>query len=194
MAEVYPIRLYGDPILRKRARPVEDFSIIPELAENMFETMFEARGVGLAAPQIGLSLRLFVAAQYREEEEEGEELKSRVEELYVFVNPVIKFQEGEEAGLEGCLSIPGLYSDEVPRGQRLRVEYQDEHGLPRVLEAEGYLARVIQHEYDHLNGVLFFQRLPPSLREEFLTEHREALTEMQRKAREYLKREKAKEP
>ncbi|AEB12590.1 Peptide deformylase [Marinithermus hydrothermalis DSM 14884] len=189
MATIYPIRLYGDPILRRRALPVEAFDGIPELAENLFETMFEAGGVGLAAPQVGISRRLFVAAEYLDEEEEAEDtpLKSRVKQLYVMVNPVITYREGHQVGTEGCLSLPGLYSDEVPRDLRVRVQYQDEYGEPKVLEAEGYLARVIQHELDHLEGKLFIDRLPPEARRAFINEHRAELAEMQRRARALIK-------
>ena len=157
---VYPIRLYGDPVLRRKARPVEDFSGIKRLAEDMLETMFEAKGVGLAAPQIGLSQRLFVAVEYADEPEGEEErpLRELVRRVYVVANPVITYREGLVEGTEGCLSLPGLYSEEVPRAERIRVEYQDEEGRGRVLELEGYMARVFQHEIDHLLGVLMTDR------------------------------------
>ena len=190
MAEVLPIRLYGDPILRKKARPVTDFSEIPRLAENMLETMFEAGGVGLAGPQVGEAKRIFVAALYQdlpEEEEERVPLKNRVKETFVMVNPRITFAEGEQVGTEGCLSLPGLYSDDVPRKFRVRLEYQDEYGNPKVLEAEDYLARIVQHELDHLDGILFFDRLPPPLRKQFLEENRAELARMQREAKAFLR-------
>lgn len=185
---IYPIRLYGDPVLRKRARPVQGFRGLKKLAEDMLETMFEARGVGLAAPQIGLSERLFVAVEYAEEPE-GEErsLRDLVRRIYVVANPVITHREGEVAGLEGCLSLPGLYSEEVPRAERIRVEYQDEEGRERTLELEGYLARVFQHEMDHLDGTLFFERLPKPKREAFLEENRAELARLQKEARALLK-------
>ncbi|TFU15774.1 MULTISPECIES: peptide deformylase [Thermus] len=185
---IYPIRLYGDPVLRRRARPVQDFSGIKKLAEDMLETMFEARGVGLAAPQIGLSERLFVAVEYADEPE-GEErpLRDLVRQVYVVANPVITHREGEVEGLEGCLSLPGLYAEEVPRAERIRVEYQDEEGRPRALELEGYMARVFQHEMDHLDGILFFERLPKAKREAFLEENRAELARMQKEARALLK-------
>lgn len=185
-----PIRLYGDPILRKKARPVTDFAQVPELAEAMLETMFEAGGVGLAGPQVGEAKRIFVAALYQdlpEEEEDRVPLKKRVRETFVLVNPRITFAEGEAVGTEGCLSLPGLYSDDVPRKFRVRVEYQDEHGQPRVIEAEDYLARIFQHEIDHLEGVLFFDRLPPPLKRRFLEENRAELARMQREAKAMLK-------
>lgn len=185
---IYPIRLYGDPVLRRRARPVQDFSGIKKLAEDMLETMFEARGVGLAAPQIGLSQRFFVAVEYADEPE-GEErpLRDLVRQVHVVVNPVLLHREGEVEGLEGCLSLPGLYAEDVPRAERIRVAFQDEEGRERVLELEGYMARVFQHEMDHLEGVLFFERLPKARREAFLEENRAELARMQKEARALLK-------
>lgn len=194
MAEILPIRLYGDPVLKKKALPVQDFSGITQLAENMLETMFEARGVGLAAPQVGISQRLFVAAEYLEDDqEEGPEadLKTRVKELFIMVNPVITYRAGQQSITEGCLSLPGLYAEGAQRDLQVRVEYQNEKGEKRVLEAEGYLAVVIQHEIDHLDGILFFQRMPLADRQMFLEEHREDLAEFQRQARAFLREEAA---
>lgn len=198
MAELLPIRLYGDPVLRKKALPVGEFSVLDELAENMVETMLEYGGVGLAAPQVGLARRLFIAAEYALEEEEAEaeedeRPRSVLKNLYVMVNPRITYRAGEQVGTEGCLSIPGVYSDDVPRDLQIRVEYQDVSGQPRELEAEGYLARVIQHELDHLEGILFFDRLPAELRRDFLSEHRGELAEMQRQAKAFLRELKAKQ-
>ncbi len=198
MAELLPIRLYGDPVLRKKALPVGEFSGLDELAENMVETMLEYGGVGLAAPQVGLARRLFIAAEYALEEEEAEaeedeRPRSVLKNLYVMVNPRITYRAGEQVGTEGCLSIPGVYSDDVPRDLQIRVEYQDVSGQPRELEAEGYLARVIQHELDHLEGILFFDRLPAELRRDFLSEHRGELAEMQRQAKAFLRELKAKQ-
>ncbi|WP_279165277.1 peptide deformylase [Thermus scotoductus] len=185
---IYPIRLYGDPVLRKKARPVQDFQGLKKLAEDMLETMFEARGVGLAAPQIGLSQRFFVAVEYADEPE-GEErpLRDLARRIYVVANPVITHREGEVEGTEGCLSLPGLYSEEVPRAERIRVAFQDEEGRPQTLELEGYMARVFQHEIDHLDGILFFERLPKTKREAFLEENRAELARMQKEARALLK-------
>lgn len=197
MAEIYTVRLFGDPVLRKRALRVTDFSQIPRIAQNMLETMFEARGVGLAAPQVGLSQRLFVWAEYldsEEDEEEGEDadLRTRVRETHVMVNPVITFREGQQAGTEGCLSMPGLYAENVPRSLRVRVEYQDERGEPKVYEAEGYNAVVIQHELDHLDGVLYFERLPKELKAKWLEDNREELARLQKQAKAFLKELKVK--
>lgn len=194
MAEILPIRLYGDPVLKKKALPVQDFSGIPALAEKMLETMFEARGVGLAAPQVGISQRLFVAAEYLEDDEdEGPEadLRTRVKELYVMVNPVITYRSGQQSITEGCLSLPGLYAEGAQRDLQVRVEYQNEKGEPKVLEAEGYLAVVLQHEIDHLDGILFFQRMAFADKQKFLEEHREDLAAFQRQAKAFLREEAA---
>lgn len=189
MAEILPIRLYGDPVLKKKALPVQDFSGIPQLAENMLETMFEARGVGLAAPQVGVSQRLFVAAEYLDDEEEGPEadLKTRVKQLYVMVNPIITYRSGQQSILEGCLSLPGLYAEGAGRDLQVRVEYQDEKGEKKALEAEGYLAVVLQHEIDHLDGILFFQRMSSADKQKFLDEYREDLADFQRQAKAFLR-------
>lgn len=190
---ILPIRLYGDPVLRQKARPVKDFTDIPKLAQNMLETMFEARGVGIAAPQVGLPIRLFVAVEYSDDEPEGEEAeesdepRSRVLNEFVVVNPVLEvIQRGPALGLEGCLSIPGIYEEGVPRAQAVRLHYQNERGEHRMLESEDYLARVFQHEFDHLEGKLFLDYLP----REVVNLHRDDLTEMQRKAKAFLKEEK----
>ncbi|ULH16387.1 peptide deformylase [Deinococcus sp. KNUC1210] len=195
---VYPIRLYGDPVLRRKARAITDVTApvqiahyraapLKEVADIMLETMFEARGVGLAAPQIGLSARMFVAVEYEDDEDEGKEtpLKSRVLQEYVMINPVIRPLDRRKDGSfqEGCLSIPGIYEEGVKRNRTVRVDYTDLDGNPRTLEAEDYLARVFQHETDHLDGVFFLDRLPPEITEEY----RKELLSMQRQSREYLK-------
>jgi len=165
---------------------VTDFAEIPRLAEAMLETMYDAHGVGLAAPQIGLGLRLFVAVDYEDDEPEGEDAapRRRAASELVVVNPTLEPVGGVEvSGVEGCLSIPGIYEDDVWRAQAVRVRYQDERGEPRILEAEDHLARVLQHEFDHLNGRLFLDLLEP----EALAAHRADLAEMQRKAKAFLK-------
>ncbi len=193
---ILPIRLYGDPVLRQKARPVTDFSDIPKLAQNMLETMFDAHGVGIAAPQVGLPIRLFVAVEFSDDEPEGEqaeesdEPRSRVLNEFVVVNPVLEvLQRGPVEGLEGCLSIPGIYEEGVPRAQAVRVRYQNERGDHKTIEAEDYLARVFLHEFDHLEGKLFLDYLP----REVVNVHRDDLTEMQRKAKAFLKEEKDRE-
>ena len=149
-----PLRFLGDPVLRRKADAVP--AVTPEirdLIEAMFATMYEEEGVGLAAPQVGRSLRLFVV-DVESEEEGGERVKQ------VFVNPVILERSGEIVGEEGCLSIPGLRAD-VKRAAQVVVEATDADGNPFRLEAEGLLARALQHEQDHLDGILFLDRLGP---------------------------------
>ncbi|GMA15648.1 peptide deformylase [Deinococcus metallilatus] len=195
---VYPIRLYGDPVLRRKARPVQptDTLTVPgfspqsvrEVAHTMLETMFEARGVGLAAPQVGLPVRLFVAVEYEDDEEENEgqeaPLKSRVLREFVMLNPVLTVtdKKKDRSYQEGCLSIPGIYEEGVARARAVQVRYTDLDGQERTLEADDYLARVFQHETDHLDGVFFLDRLPPAVTED----HRKELAAMQRQAKAYL--------
>lgn len=152
-----PLRFLGDPVLRRKADAIP--AVTPEvrdLIEAMFATMYEEEGVGLAAPQVGRSVRLFVV-DVEAEEEGGERVKQ------VFVNPVIRERSGEIVGEEGCLSIPGLRAD-VKRAARVVVEAIDADGNPFRLEAEGLLARALQHEQDHLDGILFLDRLGPITR------------------------------
>lgn len=137
---------YPDSPLTETARSVEKFDKkLSELAGNMLETMHAYQGVGLAAPQVGVSKRLFVC-----HEPEGEEM--------CLVNPVIFDAEGSEVGEEGCLSMPGLYAM-VPRATSIRVEAQDLGGARIEFAAQDFLARIIQHETDHLDGILFPERL-----------------------------------
>lgn len=197
---IYPIRLYGDPILRRKASPIKDFSApveiagfapatLRQVADTMLETMFEARGVGIAAPQIGLSARLFVAVEYEDDEEENEgqekPLKSRVLRDFVFVNPVLTVtnRKKDASYTEGCLSVPNIYEEGVRRSREVRVDYQDLDGNPHTIEADDYLARVFQHEIDHLEGVLFLDHLPASVSNRY----RKELSAMQRQARADLK-------
>lgn len=201
---IYPIRLYGDPVLRRRASPVTDFG--PELktlAQDMIATMYAAEGVGLAAPQIGLSARLFVALEIErragggEDDADAGEERSRLWEArkeHVIVNPVITAREGEQFGPDGCLSVPGLHVDSVRRDMKIRLSYQDLDGSSKELEAEGYFAHVLQHEYDHLEGQFFFDRLGEAERREFLKEYRFELLDMQREAKEFLRYHVASEP
>ncbi|MEF2277118.1 peptide deformylase [Deinococcus sp. YIM 134068] len=195
---VYPIRLYGDPVLRRKARPVSptDLLTVPghgpqtvrEVANTMLETMFEARGVGLAAPQVGLPVRMFVAVEYEDDEEENEggdaPLRSRVLREFVMINPVLTVtdKKKDRSYQEGCLSIPGIYEEGVARARGVQVRYTDLDGQERSLDAEDYLARVFQHETDHLDGIFFLDRLPPEITED----HRKALASMQRQAKAYL--------
>lgn len=194
------MRLYGDPVLRRKARPLTltpgDLLTVPgfapqtlhEVADAMLETMFEQRGVGLAAPQIGLPVRLFVAVEYADDEEENEgqekPLRSRVLRDFVMLNPVIRplNKKKDRSYQEGCLSVPGIYEEGVSRARQIRIDYTDLDGQPRSLEAEDYLARVFQHELDHLDGVLFLDRLP----DDVTSEHRAELLKIQQAAKAFL--------
>jgi len=143
-----------DPVLRKKAHAVKKIDKnLNSLIDDMVETMREAPGVGLAAPQIGLSDRLIVVEYYeREEDEENEEAPKKV---WAVINPeIVKSSEETVMGVEGCLSIPGLLG-EVERHQEVLVKGLNRHGKPMKIKAKGWLARIFQHEIDHLNGVLF---------------------------------------
>jgi peptide deformylase len=145
-----PIRLYPDEVLRRECRVVESFDDeVRALANDMIETMHAAPGVGLAAPQIGVDLRLAVVDVTVGEEPEA---------LIVLVNPEIVEADGAEVDVEGCLSIPD-FTDKVSRPTSIRVHADDLDGSPVELEAEGFVARAICHEIDHLHGVLFVDRL-----------------------------------
>ena len=164
---VRPVRMYGDPVLRQRAAEVKDFDeSLRTLIVDLRETMKAYRGVGLAANQVGVAQRVLVVDVPAEEE--GEPGRA-----YAMINPVLLERAGSELGEEGCLSIPGIY-DDVARAQRVKVEFSDPAGNRGALEAEGYLARAIQHEIDHLDGVLFVDRLSP-LKRQFLKRALEAL-------------------
>ncbi|MCS7041565.1 MAG: peptide deformylase [Bryobacteraceae bacterium] len=144
------IRKYGDPVLETPAEPVTEFNgELRQLAEDMFETMYANKGIGLAAPQVGISRRLAVI-----DPTAGEDAAAKL----VLVNPVILVKEGTQIGEEGCLSIPGFRED-VKRAYRVRVRAQDLDGNFFETEGEELLARVIQHELDHLDGILFLQHL-----------------------------------
>ena len=160
---VRPIRIYGDPVLREKARPVEETTAaLRRLAEDMFDTMIEAEGIGLAAPQVGETVRMYVVnlAAMRPElflDRGGPSLEGDPDHL-VLVNPRVVKQEGEQTGEEGCLSFPELY-DKVTRPDVVRVEATDLDGRPLEIEGCGLLARVLIHEFDHLEGVLFIDHL-----------------------------------
>jgi peptide deformylase len=140
-------------ILRSKSRKVQ--AVSPKMAafaEKMLETMREANGVGLAAPQVGVLQRLFVVELPEDEEND------QPRETYILFNPEIVKGRGEQIGYEGCLSVPG-YIGEVARREQITVQGLDEKGKPVRLKVEGYLARVFQHEIDHLDGILFTDRL-----------------------------------
>jgi peptide deformylase len=162
---ILPIVAYGDPVLKKEAQDIEKtFPDLNVLIENMFETMYNAQGVGLAAPQIGQSIRLFVIDGSpfadKEEDEEHDPKADGIDGFKkVFINPVITKEEGEEWGFnEGCLSIPKI-REEVFRKEKLHITYFDENWKQHKEVYEGYKARIIQHEYDHIEGVLFTDHL-----------------------------------
>jgi peptide deformylase len=150
---IYPIFLYGEPVLKKPAEDIEKGSIdVKALSEDMFETMYQASGVGLAAPQIGKSLRMFVVDSGPLEEEDGEEGEGFKR---VFINPEILEMEGEEWPFEeGCLSIPGVRAD-VSRPFQVTIRYFDENWEEHTETLEDMPARIVLHEYDHIEGVLF---------------------------------------
>jgi peptide deformylase len=138
------------PTLRKKARKVTDFGPkLQTLIDDMFETMREAPGVGLAAPQVDIPIRLLVVEFGDEEDPEAPN------KLYSLINPeIVRYSQETVVGTEGCLSIPNLVGD-VERYQGITVQFQDRHGKSTKIKTEGWLARIFQHEIDHLNGVLF---------------------------------------
>ncbi len=143
------LRYYGDPVLRQKATPTEVTPDLASFVQGMFECMYRAEGIGLAAPQVGALRRVFVLDVLPE-------AAPRVKRA--FVNPVITERDGTSVAEEGCLSIPGIRHD-VKRAEHVVVEALDEMGAPFRLEADGLVARAIQHETDHLDGVLFIDRL-----------------------------------
>lgn len=155
---ILPIVAYGHPMLKKVAQDIDkDYPDLDTLIADMYETMYETNGVGLAAPQINKSIRLMVvdATPFKEEYPEADFLKT------VMINPYIVEEEGEEWGFEeGCLSIPDIH-ETVMRKPRIKIQYLDENWVAHEEWIEGILARVLQHEYDHLEGTLFVERLTP---------------------------------
>lgn len=153
---IYPIIMYGDPVLRQRAKEIEQGTDLKQLIEDMFETMHNANGIGLAAPQIGKSIRLFVVDGTIMDDE-----PAMADFRKVFINPVIL----EENGLpweyeEGCLSIPNI-REKISRLENLRVRYYDQDWNLLEEDYDGLKARVIQHEYDHIEGKMFVDYLTP---------------------------------
>ncbi|WP_305780905.1 peptide deformylase [Nocardia nova] len=158
---IQPVRLFGDPVLRARADEVDAFDReLEQLVTDLTDTMHASRGVGMAAPQIGVGLRVFV---YDTGDAAGH-----------VVNPVFEvLGTDEQTGPEGCLSIPGLRYD-VTRAHHVVARGLDRHGEPVKFEAEGLLARCVQHETDHLDGVLYLQRLEPATRKQAMRAVRES--------------------
>jgi len=159
---ILPIYTYGNAILRKVAHPIQaDYPDLNVVISNMFETMYHAEGVGLAAPQVGLPIRLLVIdlAPLKEEDPELGAFK------IVMINPMILEKSNEEiAGEEGCLSIPGIH-EMVLRAEKIKIKYLDTDFKEHIEEFEGYKARVVQHENDHLQGHLFTDKVTPIRRQ-----------------------------
>lgn len=162
---ILPIVAYGDPVLRKETEEItKDYPKLDELLENMFETMYEAHGIGLAAPQIGASIRLFIvdATPFEDDKDLSEEEQKFVSTFKrVFINARILEESGDEwAFNEGCLSIPDVRED-VFRQPDIVMEYEDENFKTHKETFSGIVARIIQHEYDHIEGILFTDKLSP---------------------------------
>ncbi len=153
---IYPIIAYGDPVLKKKALEIEKkHPKLKELIEDMFETMYDCSGVGLAAPQVGLSIRLFIVDGSPFEEDEVKDFKE------VFINAVIKEENGDLWKFnEGCLSIPSVRED-VLRNKEIYIEYYDADWKLQKKTFDGMTARIIQHEYDHIEGILFTDKISP---------------------------------
>ena len=169
---ILPIVLYGDPVLRKIAEPIDkNFDGLGQLIKNMFDTMNNARGVGLAAPQIGKSIRLFIVdtspfAESDDDDEDDDEFtpdqkKQLIVFKKIFINAKLLDEDGDEWKFnEGCLSIPKVRED-VSRKPTIKIEYYDEHFKKHTEKYDGVIARVIQHEYDHIEGKLFTDIISP---------------------------------
>ena len=160
---ILPIIAYGDPVLRKLGKSIDkDYPALESLLENMFETMYGAKGIGLAAPQIGLPIRIFIvdATPFKDDEElELEERNFLSTFKQVFINAQIIDETGDEWVFnEGCLSIPDVRED-VFRNETVKIEYLDEKFEKHTKEFSGIAARIIQHEYDHIQGILFTDKL-----------------------------------
>ncbi|MDN3493424.1 peptide deformylase [Winogradskyella bathintestinalis] len=160
---ILPIVAYGDAVLKRKAKAIDkDYPKLDELINNMYETMYGAYGVGLAAPQIGLAIRMFMVdtSPFAEDEALSETERKQLQNFKkTFINAEILEEAGDEwAFNEGCLSIPDVRED-VFRQPKIKIQYQDENFETHVDEYDGLIARVIQHEYDHIEGVLFTDKL-----------------------------------
>jgi len=153
---IYPVTVYGDPILRKKTEPItKDFKDLKGFVQNMFDTMYSSDGVGLAAPQVGHAIRIFILDSTSTDDEEPEGIKK------AFINPKILEKFGDEWVMnEGCLSLPEIRED-VQRPESIRIKYLDEDFNEHEETYSGFNSRVIQHEYDHLDGILFIDYLNP---------------------------------
>jgi peptide deformylase len=162
---IYPIVMYGDPVLRQRAKDIKEGTDLKQLIEDMFETMYSAQGIGLAAPQIGKGVRLFIVDGSPLSDDEDDEENEIVEDMKdfkkAFINPQILEEEGNPWEFEeGCLSIPNI-REKVARKAKLKIRYFDENWKVQEEEYDGMKARIIQHEYDHIEGKLFIDYLTP---------------------------------
>ena len=160
---ILPIIAYGHPVLKRKAEVIrKDYPKLKELIENMFETMYNASGVGIAAPQIGLSIRLFIVDTnpFAEDDSLSDNDRNQLKSFKkIFINPVIIDEKGGEWSFEeGCLSIPNI-REGVLRQKQITIQYHDENFNKHTDSFDGLLARVIQHEYDHIEGVLFTDKL-----------------------------------
>jgi peptide deformylase len=170
---ILPIVAYGDPVLKKEAEEIDEkYPDLSKLISDMFDTMYHAKGVGLAAPQIGRSIRLFIVDGSPFADEEDDEPDPRavgIEDFKkVFINPIIEEETGEKwAFQEGCLSIPKI-RENVQRKEKVLITYFDENWEFHEETFDGYAARIIQHEYDHIEGILFTDHLSP-LKKKMLT-------------------------
>lgn len=158
---ILPIYVYGSEVLREPTKEItKDYPDLGSLITNMFETMYNCEGVGLAAPQIGRSIRMFVVDITTDEDENGKAEEAN-DKKRVFINPVIYERSGiEKTFNEGCLSVPGVRGD-VVRHTEIRIKYLDENFEPHDEKLDGLMAHVVQHEYDHLEGVVFVDLLTP---------------------------------
>ncbi len=160
---IYPIVVYGDPVLRQRAKDIEKDTDLTGLIQDMFETMYSAQGIGLAAPQIRKAIRLFVVdgSALKDDDEDGTGGENMEDFKKVFVNPVILEEVGQPWEFEeGCLSIPSI-REKISRKEKLTIRYYDEQWNVHEEEYDGIKARIIQHEYDHIEGKLFIDYLTP---------------------------------
>jgi len=160
---ILPIIAYGHPVLKRKAEVInKDYPKLKELIENMFETMYNASGVGIAAPQIGLSIRLFIVdtSPFSEDNSLSDNDRNQLKSFKkIFINPVIIDEKGDEWSFEeGCLSIPNI-REGVLRQKQITIQYHDENFNKHTDSFDGLLARVIQHEYDHIEGILFTDKL-----------------------------------
>jgi len=163
---VLPVEKYGSPVLRQAAMPVSSVTpALVSLAQNMLDTMYKTKGVGLAAEQVGHleSLCVIDVPESCEDSDEVKKFNSAVAMPLVMFNPMVLAAEGEQTAKEGCLSFPGV-GGEVTRPDKVTCQYLDVSGLPQIITVRGFLARAVLHETDHLNGVLYIDRMTDKCR------------------------------